>query len=54
MFARILKSNVKLNRVDEFNQTFDKQIIPMLRKAKGFQESWNVGARALGRAATKP
>ena len=38
MFARILKSNVKLNRVDEFNQTFDKQIIPMLRKAKGFQD----------------
>jgi heme-degrading monooxygenase HmoA len=38
MFARILKINLKPNRTDDFNQTFEKQILPMLRKEKGFQD----------------
>lgn len=39
MFARIVKSNLKPNHTTEFNQTFEKQIIPMLRKSKGFQDA---------------
>ena len=39
MFARIVRSNLKLNRVAEFNQKFEEQIVPMLRKAKGFQDA---------------
>ena len=38
MFARIVKSTLKPNHVAEFNQTFEKQVIPMLRKSKGFQD----------------
>jgi hypothetical protein len=38
MFARIVKSNLKPNHVAEFNQTIEKQVIPMLRKSKGFQD----------------
>jgi HKD family nuclease len=39
MFARIVKSNLKSNRVTEFNQKFEQQIVPMLRKAKGFRDA---------------
>jgi hypothetical protein len=38
MFARIVKINLKPNRVNEFNETFEKQILPLLRKEKGFQD----------------
>ena len=38
MYARIVKINLKPNRIDEFNETLDKQVLPMLRKEKGFQD----------------
>lgn len=38
MFARIVKINLKPNHVADFNTTFDKQILPMLRKEAGFQD----------------
>jgi heme-degrading monooxygenase HmoA len=38
MFARIVKMNLKPNRADDFNATFEKQVLPMLRKEKGFQD----------------
>lgn len=39
MFARIVRSNLKPNRVAEVNQKFEQQIVPMLRKAKGFRDA---------------
>ena len=39
MFARIVKSSLKADRVAEFNEKFDQHILPMLRKAKGFQNA---------------
>jgi len=38
MFARIVKSNLKANRTTDFNEKIEKQILPLLRKAKGFQD----------------
>jgi heme-degrading monooxygenase HmoA len=39
MFARIVKSNLKADHVAEFNQKMEQQVIPMLRKAKGFRNA---------------
>jgi len=38
MYARMVKMNLKPNRIAEFNETLEKQVIPMLRKEKGFQD----------------
>ena len=38
MFARIVKINLKPNHTADFNATFEKQILPMLRKEAGFED----------------
>jgi hypothetical protein len=38
MFARRVSLNLKPNSKAEFAQQLDKEIIPMLRKQKGFQD----------------
>ena len=38
MFTRIVTINLKPNSVISFKETIEKQVIPMLRKQKGFQE----------------
>jgi hypothetical protein len=38
MFARNVTFRLKPNSVTEFTQTIEKQIIPMLRKQRGFQD----------------
>ncbi len=38
MFARSVSMHLKPNSVAEFTQTVDKEIIPLLRKQKGFQD----------------
>ena len=38
MFARNLHLHLKPNRVAEFTQTIEKEVIPLLRKQKGFQD----------------
>jgi heme-degrading monooxygenase HmoA len=38
MFARNLHLRLKPNSVAEFTQTIEKEIIPLLRKQKGFQD----------------
>jgi hypothetical protein len=38
MFARSISFHLKPGRAAEFTQLFDKEIIPMLRKQKGFQD----------------
>jgi heme-degrading monooxygenase HmoA len=38
LFARIVKMNLKANRTSDFNQAFEKLVLPMLRKEKGFQD----------------
>jgi heme-degrading monooxygenase HmoA len=38
MFARIVKINLKHDRTNDFNQAFEKLVLPMLRKEKGFQD----------------
>jgi heme-degrading monooxygenase HmoA len=38
MFARIVNVRMKPNSVGEFTQTIEREIIPLLRKQKGFQD----------------
>jgi len=38
MFARTVNLRLKPNSVAELTQTIDKEIIPLLRKQKGFQD----------------
>ena len=38
MYARIVAINLKSNNVSEFTQTFEKDILPLLRKQNGFQD----------------
>jgi hypothetical protein len=38
MFARTVNLHLKPNSVAELTQTIDKEIIPLLRKQKGFQD----------------
>lgn len=38
MFARKVSMHLKPNSVPEFTQRLDKEIIPLLRKQKGFQD----------------
>jgi len=38
MFARLVTLQVKPNLVNEFPVTFEKEILPLLRKQKGFQD----------------
>jgi quinol monooxygenase YgiN len=38
MFARSVSFHLKPGRSAEFTQLFDAQIVPMLRKQKGFQD----------------
>jgi hypothetical protein len=38
MFARRVSMHLKANSVPEFTQRLEKEIIPLLRKQKGFQD----------------
>ena len=38
MYARIVTSNLKPNRLNDFTEMFEKQVIPMLRKQNGFKD----------------
>jgi len=38
MFARTVNLRLKHNSVAELTQTIDKEVIPLLRKQKGFQD----------------
>ena len=38
MFARSISIHLKANSVAEFTRTLDEQVIPTLRKQKGFQD----------------
>jgi heme-degrading monooxygenase HmoA len=38
MFARSVSFHLKPGRSAEFTQLFDKEIVPLLRKQKGFQD----------------
>ena len=38
MYARIVTLNLKPNRLDDFKETLDKQVMPMLRKQNGFKD----------------
>lgn len=38
MFARYVSFHLKPNSVREFTDTIDKEVIPLLRKQKGFQD----------------
>jgi hypothetical protein len=38
MFARNVSMHLRPNRVAEFTRTIDQEIIPMLRRQKGFQD----------------
>jgi heme-degrading monooxygenase HmoA len=38
LFVRMLTVNLKPNTATEFPRTFEKEILPMLRKQKGFKD----------------
>jgi len=39
MFARLVFTRLKSNQTAQFNETFDRKILPILRKQKGFREA---------------
>jgi len=39
MFARNVSLNLKPNTLEEFTRTFDGEILPLLRKQKGFRDA---------------
>jgi quinol monooxygenase YgiN len=39
MFARSVTMRLKPNAVAEFNKTFEKEILPLLQKQKGFRDA---------------
>jgi len=38
MFARNVSLRLKPNTMDEFTRTFEKEVMPILRKQRGFQD----------------
>jgi heme-degrading monooxygenase HmoA len=38
MFARNVSARLKPNSITQFTETFDKEIVPMLRKQPGFRD----------------
>jgi heme-degrading monooxygenase HmoA len=52
MFARSVTVRLKPNSVTEFNRTFDKEVLPLLQRQKGFQEGISLvasnGTEAVG------
>ena len=52
MFARSVTIRLKPNSVTEFNRTFEKEILPLLQKQKGFQDAISLvasnGSEVLG------
>jgi len=43
MYARNVSLRLKANTMNEFTRTFDKEIVPLLRKQTGFQEEITCG-----------
>jgi len=52
MFARSVTIRLKPNSVAEFNKTFEKEILPLLQRQKGFQDEISLvasnGSEAVG------
>jgi heme-degrading monooxygenase HmoA len=52
MFARSVTIRLKPNSVTEFNRTFEKEILPLLQKQRGFQDEISLvasnGSEAVG------
>jgi len=52
MFARCVTIHLKSNSVTEFNSTMEKDILPLLRKQKGFRDEISLiatnGSEAVG------
>jgi heme-degrading monooxygenase HmoA len=42
MYARLVKSSLKPNHTAEYTKIFDETVIPILRKAKGFQDAFSL------------
>jgi len=40
MFARLVKSNLRADRIAEFSHKFELHIVPILRRAKGFRNAY--------------
>ena len=43
MFARSVSLHLKPNRVEEFTHIIENEVIPLLRKQKGFQDEDHLG-----------
>jgi hypothetical protein len=49
MFARTVSIHLRPNSVAEFTQTIETEILPLLRKQKGFEDELTSSSRAEGR-----
>ena len=45
MYARHVSMNLKPNKGDEFNQAFENDILPLLRKQNGFEDELTLVSR---------
>jgi hypothetical protein len=41
MFVRQVRAHFKPEKFDLFNKRFEKEVIPMLQKQKGFRDDWD-------------
>jgi hypothetical protein len=42
MFARTVSIHLKSNMLSDYNRTFEKDILPLLRKQKGFRDEFTL------------
>jgi heme-degrading monooxygenase HmoA len=40
MFARLLRMQIKIDRIDEATKLFEKKVVPLCKKQKGFKGAY--------------
>jgi len=53
MFARTVSFRLKPNMLSDYSRTFDKDILPLLRKQNGFKDEINISP-APGESTSRP
>lgn len=49
MFARFLRVQIDASRIDEFSKLFEKSVIPLCKKQKGYKGAYFLADRKAGK-----
>ncbi|MGB7294818.1 MAG: antibiotic biosynthesis monooxygenase [Candidatus Aminicenantales bacterium] len=52
MFARVLRSRMKIDKMDDAARTFEEDVIPLCRKQRGFEGGYFMGDPKTGESIT--